>query len=202
MDGMSLSVPLDRSFPGPSDRGRSAASEAEEAWTAERVQRARAGDREAFGDLYRRYARLAHGILLARMPAADVPDLVQEVFLVAYRKLGQLREPSSFVPWLATLARRTATDYHRSPDRRLEPAAEPPPGSSVAPELTADGLAVFQALSRLPETYRETLILRLVGGLSGAEISAATGLTEGSVRVNLCRGMKKLRARLEGEAHE
>lgn len=199
---MSLSAPMDGPFPEDSDRDEPPGSDPEVAWTVERVERARDGDREAFGDLYRRYARLAHGILLARMPAADVPDLVQEVFLTAYRKLHQLRKPSSFVSWLATLARRRATDYHRSPDRHLEPVAKPPPGSSVSPELTADGLAIFQALSRLPETYRETLTLRLVGGLSGAEISAATGLTEGSVRVNLCRGMKKLRARLEGETDE
>ena len=57
-------------------------------------------------------------------------------------------------------------------------------------------LAVIQ---RLPESYRETLILRLVEGMTGPEIAARTGLTPESVRVNLCRGTKLLRALLEGE---
>ena len=45
----------------------------------------------------------------------------------------------------------------------------------------------------LPDAYRETLTLRLVEGMTGPEIAACTGLTEGSVRVNLHRGMKQLR---------
>jgi len=48
----------------------------------------------------------------------------------------------------------------------------------------------------LPETYRETLILRLVEGMTGPEIATRTGLTHGSVRVNLHRGMQQLRAKL------
>jgi len=52
---------------------------------------------------------------------------------------------------------------------------------------------------RLPEAYRETLILRLVEGMTGPEIAAQTGLTPESVRVNLCRGMKLLRELLESK---
>lgn len=48
----------------------------------------------------------------------------------------------------------------------------------------------------LPETYRETLILRLVEGMTGPEIATRTGLTPGSVRVNLHRGMQQLREKL------
>lgn len=48
----------------------------------------------------------------------------------------------------------------------------------------------------LPETYRETMMLRLVEGFTGPEIAQATGLTPGSVRVKLCRGMKLLRRSL------
>lgn len=170
----------------------------EEAWIVSRVERARDGDQEAFGELYRRFGRLVHGILLARLPAPEVPDLVQEVFLLAWRKLSSLRKPAAFVSWLATLARRTVADHYRSASRRPTTTAGDAPPPSVPPELTAEGLAVFEALSRIPEAYREPLMLRLVEGMSGREIAGATGLTEGSVRVNLCRGMKKLRAALEG----
>ena len=57
---------------------------------------------------------------------------------------------------------------------------------------------MLDTIQRLPECYRETLILRLVEGMTGPEIAERTGLTADSVRVNLCRGMKLLRARLEG----
>jgi RNA polymerase sigma-70 factor, ECF subfamily len=60
------------------------------------VSAARAGDRAAFGRLYDRYARMVHGILLARVPPREVDDLVQEVFLAAMRQLHTLREVSRF----------------------------------------------------------------------------------------------------------
>ena len=52
----------------------------------------------------------------------------------------------------------------------------------------------------LPEAYRDTLVLRLVEGMTGPEIARRTGLTPDSVRVNLCRGMKLLRQALDGTA--
>lgn len=198
MNGAALS--LDAAPPA-----RAATLEADAAWAASRVERARRGDREAFGDLYRRYARLVHGVLLTRLPPSEVPDLVQEVFLLALRKLGTLSDGAAFGAWVATLARRAAADHYRAAGRRLEPAVPPgePRGAvahdpPAAPAMTVEGLAILQALGRLPEAYRETLVLRLVEGMSGAEIAAVTGLTEGSVRVNLVRGMKRLRALLEG----
>ncbi|HKB16102.1 MAG TPA: sigma factor-like helix-turn-helix DNA-binding protein, partial [Planctomycetota bacterium] len=62
-----------------------------------------------------------------------------------------------------------------------------------------DGAEVLRFLRTLPEAYRETLAMRLVEGMSGPQIAAASGLTHGSVRVNLHRGMKLLRARLREE---
>ena len=64
----------------------------------------------------------------------------------------------------------------------------------------AEAIAVLDTIRALPEAYRETLILRLVEGMTGPEISERTGLTPESVRVNLHRGMKMLRERLEGYA--
>ena len=56
------------------------------------------------------------------------------------------------------------------------------------------------AIRALPEAYRETLVLRLIEGMTGPEIARRTGLTPDSVRVNLCRGMKLLRQALDGTA--
>jgi RNA polymerase sigma-70 factor (ECF subfamily) len=155
------------------------------------VTAAREGDRVAYGELYARYGRVVHGILLARTPRREVADLVQDVFLTAWRRLGALREPQAFGAWVAAIARRRAADFHRS-HQPADPLDQEPTG----PALAEDASAVLAALRALPEAYRETLVLRLVEGLTGPEIAEQTGMTHGSVRVNLHRGLKLLRARL------
>jgi RNA polymerase sigma-70 factor (ECF subfamily) len=162
------------------------------------VAAARGGDRAAFGELYLRYVRMVHGILLARVPRIDVDDLVQDVFLHAMRQLSALRDPAAFGGWLAAIARHRGSDHLRQ-TRPTEPLGDTP---GPAPDGTAslEAEAVLRTLRTLPEAYRETLVLRLVEGMTGPEIAAATGLTPASVRVNLHRGMKQLRERLEGRS--
>lgn len=159
------------------------------------VLAARDGDRDAFGELYARYGRLVHGVLLARLPRQDVDDLVQDVFLTALRRLRTLRDPAAFGPWLAAIARNRARDHHRRSPERVSPAHDPSAAHGPPPSA---GAAVLDHIRALPEAYRETLMLRLVEGMTGPEIAARTGLTHGSVRVNLHRGMNLLRARLAG----
>ncbi len=164
------------------------------------VSAARDGDRAAFGRLYDRYARMVHGILLSRVPPREVDDLVQEVFLLALRQLHALRDISRFGAWLATITRNRANDYFRRaiPDGKLtEPVSENQAESRTNNHATEQEAAMILAVVRaLPEPYREPLILRLVEGMTGPEIARRTGLTHGSVRVNLCRGMQLLREKL------
>jgi len=148
------------------------------------------GDRGAFGELYVRYARMVHAILLARVPPSDAEDLVQDVFLAAMKQLGGLRTANAFRGWLAAIARNRALDYFRDARRQAAGAA------GVAPP-NQGAFAVLDTIRSLPEAYRETLILRLVEGMTGPEIARQTGLTPESVRVNLCRGMKMLRELLK-----
>src|ERR1700733_5729230 len=77
------------------------------------IRAAAAGDRAAFGELYVRYARLVHGILLARVPPGEADDMVQDVFLRAMRQLRGLRTAAAFRGWLAAIARNRAMDYFR-----------------------------------------------------------------------------------------
>src|SRR3954465_6199181 len=74
---------------------------------------ARDGDRAAFGRLYERYARMVHGILMARVPLGEIDDLVQDVFMRALNQLHTLRDVDCFGGWLATVTRNRASDYHR-----------------------------------------------------------------------------------------
>ncbi|PYU10472.1 MAG: sigma-70 family RNA polymerase sigma factor [Acidobacteria bacterium] len=164
------------------------------------VNAARAGDRSAFGLLYDRYARMVHGILLCRVPPREVDDLVQEVFLLALRKLDSLRDISRFGAWLSTITRNRANDYFRrsdSLDRATDPEAEELAESRTNDHVVEQEAAMTLAVLRtLPETYREPLTLRLVEGMTGPEIAMRIGLTHGSVRVNLHRGMQMLREKL------
>lgn len=157
------------------------------------VRAAQRGDQAAFTGLYERFARMVHGLLLARVPASEVDDLVQKTFIAAFRGIGGLRDPEAFGGWLASIARNQAVDYHRA----SRPMAELPDVAGSDGRDQDEALAVLAALRTLPEAYRETLTLRLVEGMTGPEIAARTGLTPGSVRVNLHRGMARLREILE-----
>ncbi len=175
------------------ERRQEAAAEAESPEAA-LVEAARAGDRAAFEGLYHAYAPLVHGVLLARVPYGEVSDLVQDVFLSAFRKLGALRDPARFGPWVAIIARNRAADFYRR-SRETEELHE---GLAQAKSHEAEASEVLEIIRSLPEAYRETLVLRLVEGMNGPEIAERTGLRPASVRVNLHRGMKLLRKRLEG----
>jgi RNA polymerase sigma-70 factor (ECF subfamily) len=164
------------------------------------VRAARDGDRAAFGRLYDRYARMVHGILLARVPPREVNDIVQEVFLAALRQLHALRDVSRFGAWLGTITRNRANDYYRKsiPENELTDPVEEEQFESRTADHAAEeeAAAILEVIRSLPEAYREPLILRLVEGMTGPEIAARTGLTHGSVRVNLYRGMQQLREKL------
>lgn len=157
------------------------------------VASACAGDRDAFTRLYELYAPLVHGVLLARVPFDEARDLAQDVFLVAFRKLDSLRDASRFGPWVAMIARNRALDFHRRA-RATEELHEEFAQAQEGRE--AEASEVLEVIRGLPEAYRETLVLRLVEGMTGPEIAARTGLQPASVRVNLHRGMKLLRERL------
>ena len=169
--------------------GVSAATESDD---VRLVEAARNGDRAAFGDLYTRYARMVHGIVLARVTRRDAEDLVQDVFLHAMGRLSTLRDSKAFGAWLAVIARNRASDHAR---RALQ-LTDLPEDLEATPGNHADAMVVLDVIRTLPEAYRETLVLRLVEGMTGPEIAAATGLTPASVRVNLHRGMHQLREKL------
>ena len=157
------------------------------------VRSAQAGDADAFAELYQRFARMVHGVVLARIARTEVDDVVQEVFMAAFERLGELRAPAAFGGWLAAIARNRAADHGRRlvPVHAVVDAAAP-----ARAHEQAEAHAILAVIRALPEAYSETLVLRLVEGMTGEEIAERTGLTPGSVRVNLHRGMKLLREKL------
>lgn len=159
------------------------------------IRSAAAGDQRAFAELHARYAHMVHAILLARLPPTDAEDQVQEVFLIAWKKLGTLADAALFGSWLGAIARNRAVDFHRR-RRATEALDERVRDGGASASDVAEARHVLTTIQTLPEAYRETLVMRLCEGMSGPEIAALTGLEPGSVRINLHRGMKLLREKL------
>ena len=159
------------------------------------VGAARKGDHDAFNALHGHFGKLVHAIMISRVPASDASDLVQDVFLLVFQKLGSLEDDQAFPGWLTQLARNRASRHLRDahPSESLDDAHhQAAPDRSGAP----DAKKVLLALQKMPEAYAETLAMRLIEGMTGPEIAERTGLTPGSVRVNLHRGMALLREKL------
>ena len=157
------------------------------------AERARRGDRGAFGTLYERFAPAVHGVLLGLVNTQEAKDLVHDVFAHALDRIDQLESPDRFGAWICSIARRSALNA-----RRARRPSDVLPDDVAAPSVSGtderdQAEAVLAVLRTLPDAYREPLVMRLVEGLTGPEIAERTGMTHGSVRVNLTRGMQRLR---------
>ena len=159
------------------------------------VRRCQAGDRTAFEEIVRAYARLVwasvYGLVRDR---AWTEDIVQETFLRAWESLKELKEPGAFRGWLLTIARRLA--WRRAElSGRDEIVPEPATGGETHdPEEARE--RVQEALARLPERYRIPVTLHFLNGMEYGAISRLTGLANGSLRGLIARGVQKLRAEL------
>ncbi|MCP4868224.1 MAG: sigma-70 family RNA polymerase sigma factor [Proteobacteria bacterium] len=165
--------------------------------TAALVKAARKGDKGAFIRLHEAYCGAVRSVVLVRSNPADTEDLVQDVFLAAWERLGSLRDPEVFGPWILTIARNRIADHVRT--RRPATLALVPGDLKVAPSRRAELQEALRALQSLAPNYAEPLAMRLIEDMTGPEIAERTGLTPGSVRVTLHRGMKQLRKLLEAD---
>ena len=159
-----------------------------------------AGDPDALGALYRRYAPSLRTLCARRLPAeADVEDVVHETFLRAQRAVDTLDAGAPVWPWLATIAARLCTDARRSEDRRLrlERASDQP--SVELEEEVAFRLRraiVGDALHRLNPSHRAAVVLHHLVGWSYKDIAQVQDKSVTAVRSDLLRGRRVLRRRV------
>lgn len=173
------------------------------------ARRSALGDRDAFRLFYEYNAPFVHGVLVACLPASKADDIVQDVFLIAWRDRKQLAQLSNPTAWLCVVARNCARQLLRKSQSqselehsrqdscnlpRLHTSQDPSPSTEQN-----RGLRILRALRELPEPYAEVLGLRLVEGLSGPQIASALERSHGTIRVQLTRGMQRLRQALERE---
>jgi RNA polymerase sigma-70 factor (ECF subfamily) len=173
------------------------------------VHRAQRGDRAAFEELVRRTSRLLYARLFLETGDPHLAeDLLQETLLRAYHALGRLNQPGTLRAWLLTIAQNVLTDAARHASRQKR--AAPPrvgtevlanlPGRSPPPEDEAvrseERERVLAVLRSLPQEYRLPLTLRYIAGADYEAIETQLGLSNGSLRGLLHRGLKLLRTRL------
>ena len=174
---------------------------------AELVAACLAGDRDAFGRIVERYQRLLCSLAYSATGSlSESEDLAQEAFVDAWRQIGTLREPEKLRPWLCGILRYKVGRLRRSDGREpvrqaeaLEQAEEMPSGDEPAAELAMDKeeqALLWSALERVPELYREPLILYYREHRSVEHVAAALDLTEDAVKQRLARGRKILQERV------
>ena len=166
------------------------------------VVASRQGNREAFGQIVRRYQGLISGLIYSGcgdLSASE--DIAQETFLAAWKSLSGLREPEKLPAWLCQIARHRMLDQNRHNARenaRLARAVtkydrtdSPRPDEEA---MTAEEREVlWRSLSQIAEPYRETLVLYYRQNQSAAEVAAALEISEDLVRQRLTRGRQMLR---------
>lgn len=140
--------------------------------------------------------------LHAFLPPHEVDDQLQETTLAIWRGLSTLRTTNRPLPWMLGIARHRA--LRALQQRRKAPASLAEPEQLADQDVTGSGLTpkdLLRILQKLPEAYRVSLALRLQEQKGSEEIAQALGMTPGSVRVNLTRGMMQLRQHLRREGY-
>jgi RNA polymerase sigma-70 factor (ECF subfamily) len=170
----------------------------------ELIVRAGTGDRSAFEDLYRRYARPVFGLALRRLgDRGRAEDAVQETFASVWRSARTYRpERGPGAPWLYAVARNAIVDRSRV---RSDTVAEPPElvseeaGPDERTEQNWVAWRVHRALEELPEREREVVALAYWSGLSQSEVAEFLQLPLGTVKTRTRAALSRLAGLLEGD---
>jgi len=172
----------------------------------ELIQRTAGGDRSAFEDLYRRYARSVFGLALRRLgDRGRAEDAVQETFASIWRSAASYRpERGAGAPWLYAVARNAIVDRARTrTDTPADVPDEPSPdvGPAERAELSWVSWRVHRALEELPEREREVIALAYWSGLSQSEVAEFLGIPLGTVKTRTRTALQRL-AELLGDEIE
>jgi len=160
------------------------------------------GEPEAFEALYRRVSPNLMGYLLRLTRNRErAEDLLQITFSKIHRARGSYLKGAPVLPWILAIARRSFLDERRSANVRTEDLSPdgslPEPQNEERPLPTELSDALEIAIGRLPETYREAIVLTKITGLSVAEAASVLGATETAVKLRVHRGYNQLRKELE-----
>ena len=165
-----------------------------------------AGNQEAFGRIVARYQSLICSLAYSATGSLSASeDLAQKIFVTAWKQLSSLREPAKLRSWLCRIARNlicdALRDQHREPSHAAEtldaavdsPALEPPPSEQAMNK--EEEAILWRSVERIPQSYRELLVLFYREHQSIEKVAQALELTEDAVKQRLSRGRKLLHER-------
>ena len=166
------------------------------------------GDRRAFEGLVRKYQSATYALAVARLQdAAAAEEIAQDVFVCAYQKLGQLRDPSRFGAWLRSITLRQCGMWLRSNKRKVHTRSLPEEEMGVAMSSVKDvgqgGKNLFDIavmIGELPEALRAAAVLCLEEELSPSAAAAVLGIRPGTLRKRLHDARAKLQCRIVEKA--
>lgn len=164
--------------------------------------RCRDGAPEAFEELYRLHAPRLYGLARRLVGPVDADDLLQDIFLTAFRKIGQYRGESALGTWLFRLGTNVCLDYLRSRSARtarmndeLDETADF--NADAGPILgVVARLDLERAIDTLPPRARTVFVLHDVEGLEHQDVAALLGITEGTSKSQLHKARLRLRREL------
>jgi RNA polymerase sigma-70 factor (ECF subfamily) len=172
----------------------------------ELAKRCRGGDADAFEELYRQHAGRLYNLAFRMAGSAqEAEDLLQEVFLHAYRKLGSFRGDSSLGTWLYRLGMNQCLDYLRGRQMKMNQATDsideqdaPEPASPMsATPIAVNRIDLERAIGQLPEGCRAAFLLHDVEGFEHHEVASILGVSEGTSKSQVHKARMKLRAMLK-----
>src|SRR5436305_3824789 len=155
------------------------------------VAASRQSDRNAFGQIVRKYQALISGLIYSACGDLNASeDIAQETFLAAWKSLSGLREPEKLPAWLCQIARHRMLDQHRETSRenarlaravtQYDRASAPPPDEEA---MSAEEREVlWRSLSQIAEPYRQTLVLYYRQNQSTSQVAAALEITDDTLR--------------------
>jgi len=163
------------------------------------IAKARDGDMDALGALYREYGQLVMRVAYHLTASRDeAEDIVQDVFIGLPEALRKLGEVSSFPSWLRRVTARTALMRMRGEKRRRQSPIEGAVGAAAPAHDGIERDAIAGALASLPADLRTAFVLKEIEGYSHAEIAMLMGVTVGNSEVRLHRARQRLRKILGG----
>jgi RNA polymerase sigma-70 factor (ECF subfamily) len=160
------------------------------------------GDAEAFSGLYDHFSENIYRFIYFKVNSAEVEDLTEIVFIKVWENRKKFNpEKSSFSSWIYTIARNTVIDHYRVNKTTEELPINLKDDEKRNPKMIAEekfvSTQVRSAIEKLPENYRDLVLLRFIQDFSYSEIAEIMGKSEGSIRIMQFRAIKELKKYLQ-----